>query len=100
MAIIDSLKKISDTVWELPVTYKEGMRVPARIIATEKLAREMETYSNWFPTTRLPGCQTEQKLTAVLALDFPARSSHEGYRATHPKLARKLNPLAWPIIKT
>src|SRR6267154_229635 len=27
MAIIDQLQKISDTVWELPATYKEGMRV-------------------------------------------------------------------------
>jgi hypothetical protein len=34
MAIIDKLQKISDTIWELPATYKEGMRVPARIIAT------------------------------------------------------------------
>src|SRR6266496_578003 len=42
MAIIDNLQKISDTVWELPSSYKEGMRVPARIIATEKLVREME----------------------------------------------------------
>src|SRR5204862_6533108 len=42
MAIIDSLKKISSTVWELPATYKPGMRVPARIIATEKLVREMD----------------------------------------------------------
>src|SRR5437867_10417087 len=42
MAIIDNLQKISDTVWELPATYKEGMRVPARIIATEKLIREMD----------------------------------------------------------
>ena len=41
MPIIDSLEKISDTIWELPATYKQGMRVPARIIATEKLAREM-----------------------------------------------------------
>src|SRR5439155_19656498 len=42
MAIIDNLRKVSDTVWELPATYKQGMRVPARIIATEKLGREME----------------------------------------------------------
>ena len=77
MAIIDSLKKISDAVWELPATYRENMRVPARIIATEKLAREMETYSNRFPTTRLLGYQTEQKLTAVLALDFPTLSSRQ-----------------------
>ena len=39
MAIIDKLQKISDTVWELPTTYKQGMRVPARIIATEKLVQ-------------------------------------------------------------
>src|SRR5438046_5350914 len=42
MAIIDSLKKISSTVWELPATYKEGMRVPARISATETLLRELD----------------------------------------------------------
>src|SRR2546422_4688785 len=42
MAIIDQLQKISDTVWELPAAYKDGMRVPARIIATEKLVREMD----------------------------------------------------------
>ncbi len=42
MGIIDKVRKVSDTVWELPVTYKDGMRVPARIIATEKLLREMD----------------------------------------------------------
>src|SRR5947208_15911395 len=42
MAIIDNLQKISDTVWELPPTYKDGMGVPARIIGTEKLVREMD----------------------------------------------------------
>ena len=34
--------KISDTVWELPVTYKKGMLVPARIIATENLLAQMD----------------------------------------------------------
>jgi tRNA-splicing ligase RtcB (3'-phosphate/5'-hydroxy nucleic acid ligase) len=42
MAIIDNLQKISDTIWELPASYKQGMRVPARVIATEKLVREMD----------------------------------------------------------
>ena len=42
MAILSVLKKISDTVWEIPTSYKEGMRVPARIYATEKLAMEMD----------------------------------------------------------
>ncbi len=42
MAIFDVLKKISDTVWEIPTGYKEGMRVPARVYATEKLVKAMD----------------------------------------------------------
>ena len=37
MSLPPQLRKISDTVWELPATFKEGMRVPARIIASEAL---------------------------------------------------------------
>src|SRR2546430_17175044 len=57
MAIIDNLQKISDTVWELPASYKEGMRVPARIIATEKLMREMDEagYQQISNVATLPG---------------------------------------------
>ena len=36
------VRKISETVWEIPTTAKHGMRVPARIIATEKLLRDMD----------------------------------------------------------
>jgi tRNA-splicing ligase RtcB len=42
MALPSSLKKISDTIWEIPPSYKTGMRVPARIYATEKLLRSMD----------------------------------------------------------
>ena len=42
MAIPTALKRISATVWELPVSYKPGMLVPARIYATEKLVKEMD----------------------------------------------------------
>jgi tRNA-splicing ligase RtcB len=42
MADLSVFKKISDTVWEIPAGYKEGMRVPARIYATEKLVREID----------------------------------------------------------
>ncbi|MGB9080393.1 MAG: RtcB family protein, partial [Desulfuromonadaceae bacterium] len=42
MSLPPQLRKISDTIWELPVTYKEGMRVPARIIAPESLLGGME----------------------------------------------------------
>jgi tRNA-splicing ligase RtcB (3'-phosphate/5'-hydroxy nucleic acid ligase) len=57
MAVIDNLRKISDTVWELPVTYKDSMRVPARIIATEKLVREMDeaVYQQISNVATLPG---------------------------------------------
>jgi len=36
------LKKITDTIWEIPTTFKQGMQVPARIYATEKLVKEMD----------------------------------------------------------
>ena len=57
MAIIHEIEKISETVWELPATYKQGMRVPARIVATEKLVREMEeaVYQQISNVATLPG---------------------------------------------
>src|SRR5260370_11738596 len=57
MAIIDTLQKISDTVWELPASHQQGMRVPARIIATEKLVREMDeaVYQQISNVATLPG---------------------------------------------
>ncbi len=36
------LERISDYLWEIPTSYKPGMRVPARIYATEQLIREMD----------------------------------------------------------
>lgn len=57
MAITDIIQKISDTVWEIPVSYKQGMRVPARIYATEKLLREMDeaVYDQITNVATLPG---------------------------------------------
>ncbi len=42
MAVPESIKKINDFVWEIPITYKKGMLVPARIYASEKLLKEMD----------------------------------------------------------
>src|SRR3989454_2193660 len=72
MAIIDNVQKISDTVWELPSSYKEGMRVPARIIATEKLVYEMDeaVYQQISNVATLPGI-------ARYALCMP--DGHSGY---------------------
>ena len=72
MFISYTLQKVSDTVWELPVTYKDGMRVPARIIATEKLVREMDetVYQQISNVATLPGISS-------YALCMP--DGHSGY---------------------
>ncbi|AFY82094.1 RtcB family protein [Oscillatoria acuminata] len=36
------LERISDYLWEIPTSYKPGMRVPARIYATEQLIQQMD----------------------------------------------------------
>src|SRR6266480_4027304 len=72
MAIIDKVQKISDTVWELPKSYKDGMRVPARIIATERLVREMDeaVYEQISNVATLPG---------ITRFAFCMPDGHSGY---------------------
>lgn len=57
MAIPKSIEQISDTVWEVPISYKEGMRVPARIYGTERLIQEMDetVYEQVTNVATLPG---------------------------------------------
>ena len=57
MAIPKGIERISDTIWELPPSYKEGMRVPARIYGTEKLIQEMDdaVYEQVTNVATLPG---------------------------------------------
>src|SRR5919202_3829145 len=57
MVMMAGLKRISDTVWEIPVSYKEGMRVPARIYGTEKLIQELDdaVYDQVTNVATLPG---------------------------------------------
>jgi tRNA-splicing ligase RtcB len=57
MAITDVLRRVSETVWEIPVSYKAGMRVPARIYGTEKLVQEMDeaVYDQITNVATLPG---------------------------------------------
>mgnify|MGYP000141460874 CR=1 FL=1 len=52
-------KKIGNYVWELPVTHKKGMIVPARIIATEKLLHSMDAgvFDQVSNVACLPGIQ-------------------------------------------
>jgi len=42
VAIPNYIRKISETLWEIPKDFKKGMRVPARIYATETLIDSME----------------------------------------------------------
>jgi len=42
VAVLHHLEKISETVWELPPSFKQGMRVPARIFGTRSLIEGMD----------------------------------------------------------
>ena len=57
MGSLDKLQRISDIVWEIPVTAKEGMQVPARIYGTEQLVQEMDdaVYDQVTNVATLPG---------------------------------------------
>jgi|GEM_PF-736311 len=59
MNVPDNIKKITEIVWEIPTSHKEGMRVPARIYATEKLLHEMDTgvFDQVTNVATLPGIQ-------------------------------------------
>jgi len=72
MAIPQGIVKISDTVWEIPVTHKAGMRVPARVVATEKLLQEMDdgVFDQVTNVATLPG---------ILEYAFCMPDGHWGY---------------------
>lgn len=42
MPIPKGVERISDTIWEIPSSFKDNMKVPARIFATEKIMLEMD----------------------------------------------------------
>ena len=52
-------KKINETTWEIPESYKEGMRVPARIIATKGILNTMDpgVFDQVTNVATLPGIQ-------------------------------------------
>ena len=53
------IKRINEVTWEIPTSYKDGMRVPARIIATESLLNAMDpgVFDQITNVTTLPGIQ-------------------------------------------
>ncbi|MEM1577823.1 MAG: RtcB family protein [Candidatus Pacearchaeota archaeon] len=66
------IKKISDTVWEIPKSYKGFMRVPGRIIANQKLLLEMDdaVIEQTANVASLPG---------IVGYSFAMPDAHWGY---------------------
>ena len=55
----ESIIKVSETVWELPISYKKGMNVPARMYATEGIMQAMDAgvFEQVTNVASLPGIQ-------------------------------------------
>jgi tRNA-splicing ligase RtcB (3'-phosphate/5'-hydroxy nucleic acid ligase) len=53
------IKRIDSVTWELPTSYKKGMNVPARIIASEELMANMDAgvFEQITNVATLPGIQ-------------------------------------------
>ncbi len=56
---LPNFNKIDETTWEIPTSYQEGMKVPARIIATKELLSNMDLGVFWqiANVASLPGIQ-------------------------------------------
>jgi tRNA-splicing ligase RtcB len=72
MPAISTIERIGEVLWEIPQSYKGGMRVPARIFATEKLLEAMEqgVFEQVTNVATLPG---------ILKYAFCMPDGHWGY---------------------
>ena len=66
------LRKISPTMWELPISYKAGMLVPARIVASETLLNQMD--DGVFEQTANVAC-----LPGIIKYSYCMPDGHWGY---------------------
>ncbi len=69
---IPKFEQKSEVIWDIPMSYKKGMRVPARLYATEKLLKNMDlaVFDQLTNVACLPGIQNH-------ALCMP--DAHSGY---------------------
>jgi tRNA-splicing ligase RtcB len=53
----DTVQRVAETVWEIPPTWRPGMRVPIRIFASEELLQAMDdaVFAQAANVARLPG---------------------------------------------
>ena len=72
MTMPHALRKIAEAIWELPVGFKPGMLVPARIYGSEKLVRDMD--DGVFQQAANVAC-----LPGILNYSFCMPDGHWGY---------------------
>ena len=72
MSIPEKVIQINETLWEIPTSFKKGMRVPARIYATDKLLSSMDegVFEQISNVATLPG---------ILDYAFCMPDGHWGY---------------------
>ncbi len=72
MSARSELRRISDTVWELPASYKPSMQVPVRVFATESLIDAMDeaVFEQAANVAALPG---------IVGHAFCMPDGHRGY---------------------
>ncbi len=72
MTIPNFIQKQSDVEWIIPKTFKQGMRVPAKIIATEKIVADMDmqVYDQITNVATLPG---------IINYSYCMPDGHSGY---------------------
>ncbi len=65
-------KRVSNVTWEIPETFKEGMRVPVRVYASEKLLKEMDlqVFDQAANIAMIPG---------ITKYSFVMADGHSGY---------------------
>jgi tRNA-splicing ligase RtcB len=66
------VKQVSDVIWEIPPSFKQGMNVPARIYATKKLLNEMDrgVFEQVTNVACLPG---------IIRYSYAMADAHWGY---------------------
>lgn len=82
----ESIVKIQDYLWEIPITYRPGMQVPAQILATEVLLDDIlddRSLQQLVNVTFLPGIQKAA---------FVMPDVHEGYGFPIGGVAATLHP--------
>jgi tRNA-splicing ligase RtcB len=72
MAVPAQIQRITDTIWEVPTTFRAGMRVPIRLIATREILEAMDdaVFQQAANVATLPG---------IVGHSFVMPDAHWGY---------------------